>query len=132
MDLPAQVAFVGTCDGPFGVTASRGQIAEAGKRVGVLYIDQARLDVTGLRRLVARPDAAGHLLRAAHARVAVGPVTHPRVGLGLQRVQVGDQCRRQVLPRATQGGLGVLDDLTVQAEIQGLVGQERHHPVPSS
>jgi hypothetical protein len=47
--------------------------------------------------------------------LAAGPVTHPRVGLGLQRVQVSDQCRRQVLPRATQGGLGVLDDLTVQA-----------------
>jgi hypothetical protein len=48
-----------------------------------------------------------------------GPVSHPGVPLGLQRVQIGGQRRGEVLPCSPQGDLGALDDLPVQAEVQG-------------
>jgi hypothetical protein len=90
----------------------------------MLHLDQARLDVSGLGRFLAEADASCHLLRPAHARMATGPVSHPRVRLGLQRAQVSDQRRGQVLPGAPQGRLCILDDLPVQAQVQGLVGQQ--------
>jgi len=56
--------------------------------------------------------------------MAAGPVSHSRVRLGLQRAQVSDQRRGQVLPSPSQGRLGILDDLPVQTQVQGLVRQQ--------
>jgi hypothetical protein len=56
--------------------------------------------------------------------MAAAPVTDPRVGLCLQGVQVGYECRRQAAARATQGRLGVLDDLPVTAQVERLVGDQ--------
>jgi len=101
-------------DGPFGVGPGCGQVSQAPQRVGMLYLDQARLDVSGLGRFLTEADASRHLLRPAHARMAAVPVSHPRARLGLQRAQVSDQRRGQVLPGALQSRLGILNDLPVQ------------------
>ncbi len=85
----------------------------------MLHLDQAGLDVPGLGRFLAEPDTGRHFFRPARAGMAAAPVTNPRVRLGLQRAQVGDQSRREVLPGAPQRCLGVLDDLPIQPEKKG-------------
>ena len=113
---PRRWHCVGTCDGPFGVTASGGQIAEAGERVGVLC---HRLGPAGRNRSPAarRRAGCGRTCPPSGAceRVAAGPVADPSrtpwpAGAFRSVTSAGDRyCRG-----AAQRGLGVLDDLPVQ------------------
>lgn len=81
----------GHVDGLLSVGAGGGEVAEGAERVGVLRLDEASLHVAGLRRFLGRADASGHVLGAGHGSVAAVPVADPRVRLGLQGIQVGDQ-----------------------------------------
>jgi hypothetical protein len=111
----------GRVDGLLGIAAGRAQVAERAQRIRVLGLHQSGLHVTGLRRLLTGPDSGGGVLGAAHRGVAAVPVPDPRVGLGLQRVQVADQRRRQRAAGAAQRGLRIRDHLPVPAAEQRLV-----------
>jgi hypothetical protein len=114
----------GGVDRLLGVGAGGVQVAEGAQGVGVLGLDEARLDVASLRGFLAGHDPAGHVLGPGHGGVAAVPVADPGVSLSLERVQVGDQRRGQGAAGAAQGGLGVLDYLPVVPPVQSLVGEE--------
>ena len=127
MDASPGMAVGGGVDGLLGVGAGGGQVTESPQCVGMLGLDQSRLHVTGLGRFPVRSDAGDGSFRAGHRGMAAAPVTYPRVCLGLQGVQVGDEGCRQAAVRAAQGGLGVLDDLPVAAEVERLVREQGDH-----
>lgn len=114
----------------------RHQVTEAEQRLRHLYVDQSRLDIAGLVRLVTTPDTLGGLLRTPNAGQRTAAVSEVRVRLGLHRVEVGGERRRDVAPRGAQRRLGEGDRLPVLPHEQRLVDEQRYHvgaesPVPA-